>query len=292
MSPDISIDVVIYSYKGKLLWDCVQSVINNTTHRINKIVVIDRHPLDRSKKFSEISEVEYVHIFWDFQASPIAEKNKHIRKSSAEYILVISDDVSLSSGWDDLLLKHYTDDIVLSGSGVLEVSMKDLFSIKKQYHPSAAFNLTQMVDRNFIFASNKVWQEIHMPVYLKYNGEEEVMSLSIISNGREIYSVPFNTYMDSNFRAFETLYSPFSLDHNYNVFVKIIKDPSNIKWKDIVGDPLKVLEFLDFHGIGKESINYLPFLNNDVDYDPNDMVIDDDTVVGGRRFITLPKSIH
>jgi hypothetical protein len=236
--------------------------------------------------------VEYVHLFWDFQDSPIVEKNKYIKKSSADYILLISDDVTVSFGWDELLLNHYTDDIVMSGSGVVEVSMKDLFSIKKQYYPSAAFNLTQIIDRNFIFASSPVWQEIHMPVYLKYNGEEEVVSLSIISNGRDIYSVPFNTYTDSNFRSLERLYTPFSLDHNYNTFVKIIKNPSNAKWRDIIGDPSKVSDFLEFHGLTQESINYLPFWNNDVEYDPNNMIIDDDTIVGGRRFITLLKSIH
>lgn len=123
------IDVIIYSYKGKLVKDVIASVIANASgNRKINIVLMDQHPLIRAKTFSEFPNIYYNHIFWDLQVSPLSYKKDAVEHSNAEYILMLGDNVLLNKNWDDTLLGFSeVGSSIISGNQVVKLSQESLF---------------------------------------------------------------------------------------------------------------------------------------------------------------------
>ena len=126
-----TIDVVIYSYKGKKLKDTVVNLKEMLSGENDiKIYVADQHPLDRSEMFKSLGVSYYTHIFWDSLRSPCAIKNQAIRNSKAEYVLQLGDSVVLTKDWDKKLLDFIKDkEIVISGNHSVKLSIDGLFYI-------------------------------------------------------------------------------------------------------------------------------------------------------------------
>jgi hypothetical protein len=251
------IHAIIFSYQNKNLKIVVDSLLENTKSDIF-ISVFDKHTINREKTFSEDSYkkgLEYTHISWDEIIGPAEYKGKNLSHTKAEYSLLISDDAVVSKFWDEALISFLADtDRVVSGQGSLSLEKKDLFFFKQNRKGSLDFSLTQFVDRNFIFGKTTKIQNLY-PVETKYYGEEEALSLNLFNNNIDIYSAPTGTYADLQSKTLETEYVPFSLEHNYNsVIAKYKEAPEN---------------FLNFHGIPRDSLFLLPYNSNDVEYNPD-----------------------
>jgi hypothetical protein len=285
-----TIDAIVFSYKGKKTLQVIENLLNNTINKIN-ITLIDKHPLDRSKKFLHLENFSYFHDFWDYQTSPISIKSEIVQNSGSEYTLLITDDIAVSYGWDEKLTDKVGDSII-SGTGILEISQPDKFFISKTYKPSKDYSLTNFIDRNFIFCKNSVIKNIPFPVELKYYGEEEMLSLEAFCRGYDIFSAPEGTYQDSRARALETLFAPFSLEHNYNLFVDTIKNKNANGKIDVSSMSRSVEDFIKFHRIDTDLLTKLPFQKNDVTYSPYSMKMDMHENVGGRRFMGNFKTIE
>lgn len=281
-----SINVILYSYRSKNLKAVVDALFNNTDGELS-IHLIDQHPLNRPHLFEEYYNVNYQQITWDYIYGQCFYRGNALKKTKNDYVLMLSDDVIVSKGWDTKLIDFINDrSIFISGSGTPTIFQKDPFSIKAKFIPSSDFSLTQYIDKNFIFASRSLFKSIRYPEFLKYNGEAELLSIEIFTRGLDIYSCPEGIYQDLMVRTIDNLYVPFSKDHNYNTFIdKIRSDTSSVAPN--YARPVK--EFLMYHNIDNNSIYPLPYPTNDVDYDPNNMAFDK---VDGRRFIAGTKAIR
>jgi hypothetical protein len=268
------IDSFMYSYKNKNLPQIVNTLIDNTNSNIG-IGIVEQHPLKRSTSFPK--SVSHNHRFWDKQDTPIEDKLDALNVSKSEYFLFISDDILVSKDWDLELIKAVDDNTIVSGSGYLLLDIKDKFQLGKKYLPHGMFSESGFINRNFIFGKTETLKRIGFPTYLKYFGEEEILSLEAEKAGIRIISAPTGIYDDLESRTIENLYTPFSKYHNYNLAIEQIKDFSP--------------KFLSMYGIDSTEIKKLPFEENDVSYNSNAMNIDLEDY-GGQRFIGNIKIIE
>jgi hypothetical protein len=281
---------MIYSYKGKLLKDIASSIVSNSSgkHQVN-IVVIDQHPINRAKTFLDIEKCFYNHIFWDWQNSPTQYKRDVIEGSTSDYILLLSDNIMLCDSWDDILVESVRDkNIVISGNKKIKLSQKSIFYLDKNTEESSNFELTNFIDRSLVFFSKKLYKGFSYPSYVKYNGEEECLSLDLFTSGIDIYSCPTSTYSKIGESTLEELYVPFSINHNYNEAVELLHTGSNT-FLDTSNRPRSIKDFSEFHGIDFLDVKMLPFQTNDVSYDPMMMNFNS---VDARRFVARTKAIH
>lgn len=284
------IDVIIYSYKGKLVKDVIASVIANASgNRKINIVLMDQHPLIRAKTFSEFPNIYYNHIFWDLQVSPLSYKKDAVEHSNAEYILMLGDNVLLNKNWDDILLGFSeVGSSIISGNQVVKLYQESLFYIEKKLTDTESFSLTNFIDRDFLFFPKQIFKEMMYPTYLKYNGEEEALSLTVFSSGIDIYCAPSEILSKVGSKTIEDLYVPFSVNHNYNEVVDLLKNGCN-SFVSTLSSPRSARDFSDFHKIDFLNLNRLPFQTNDVSYDPANMNFNS---VDARRFVARTKAIH
>lgn len=277
------IEVILYSYRNKNLRSVVDALVENT-HDELLIHVYDQNTIDRSEKFTD---VDYNHIFWDRISSPCQLKGSLIHQAIASHILIMSDDVLLSRDWDVLVKDFISDrDILVSGAGVVGIKKVDSFSIAPVFGNLDSFSLSQYAVRDFMFASTTVWNKFNYPDNVKYNGEQELISLNAFRSEIDIYSAPSSLYKDLCNRTIENLYVPFSRDHGYNEAV----DSLMIDDEEQYFLYLRYnLEFLKFHGLEEGSIKRLPYENNDVAYIPENLAFQD---VDARKFISNTKAIY
>ena len=270
MTTNQKIHILIYSFKHKKLKNNVLSIINNSKLNNFKISIVDQNPTNRESVFSEFPQVDsYVNVSWDSIKSPTVYKNMHIHDSDAEYLLLISGDVELKSGWDQNLIDLLgVQDIAISGQGNLLLQQKDLFFLEQQRTSSLELSLTNFIDNNFIFARRETLMNIEYPKDIKYFGENEIVSCSLYSCGTDIYSLPTDFYTDLKIRHLENYYTTMSLEHNYNLAVDILNGESNGYTRQF---PTKrnISMFLKFHDLKLDTLKKLPFQKNDVEYDPD-----------------------
>lgn len=277
-----NIDAIIYSYKGKY----IDEVINSIYDHVDNIFLIDQHPINRSKSFND--KIIYKHIFWDWQISPCIHKKEFIYKSKSKYILILSDNIIMKNGWSKEFTNFIKDNIVISGSGKHKILKKDLFSIKKDIVFSSNYDLNNIINRDFIFCNKKIFDNVEYPDFIKYNGEEELLSLLMYSNNIKIYSSPsvFSESLGTN--SLEHLYVPFSKNHKYNEALMFLQKGNNKLLKTQISK--EVLEnFYNFHNFNFNELLPLPFIDDDVSYNPNQLNF---LSVNGKKFTEKTRAIH
>lgn len=271
------IDCVIYSYKNKNLLEVVETLLKNTKSKL-KVSVFDQHPIDREESFKKIgdsSKLLYTHIFWDTIDSPCEKKADVLNSSRSEYFLIMSDDVLVKDGWDiEAIEIIQNNNNIISGNGEIKLTQKDKFSFKKDVSYSEDYLVSNVIDRNFIFAKTKTLQSCTYPFNLKYVGEEELYSLRLYKAKNKIYSAPSNFYLDLKLKTLESLYTPFSKEHGNHKFIRELKNAPK--------------DFLEFHGIKSDNLYFLPYATDDVEYNPARLDFQD---LDARKFIEDIKTI-
>lgn len=279
------IDAIVYSYKNKNLKLVVDALLNNTFNDIF-IYIFDQHPIDRSATFKD-DRISYEHIPWDTVQSPCERKGNVINISKADYILQISDDSLVSPSWDNALITFISEERrIISGNKKIKLFQKDKFFLGVEKEESFNFELSNYIDRNFVFASRRIWNSISYPYQLKYNGEEEMMSLDFYRAGKNIYSAPSNIYQDLGLRTLDNLYLPFSKNHGYNSVVDSLMSGSDESNKNFIRTRS---DFFTFHKIENISLHKLPFSTDDVSYNPYGLSFQD---IDARKFISSTKAIY
>jgi len=260
------VDIFIYSYKGKMLDDVISGIFSDKTVQ-SRIFIFDQSPLFKDRLTKRFS-IYYNHIFWDVPTSPSNYVCDFIDATEAEYTMIMSDNIILSSDWFSKLSEFCTsNNAVISGNMETTIKIDGLFYLQKEFKESDRFELNNFIDKDFIFGRSELIKGINYPRYLKYNGINETLSMDLFSRGTEVYSCPTNTYAKSGKNTLETLYTPFSINHNYNYVVELMHHGKN-KFIDINKNINTVGDFEKFHSVHLKSINYLPFQVNDVEYDP------------------------
>jgi hypothetical protein len=278
--------IIIYSYKGKKLLDLIKQIHNTSKDMRYVITLYDQNPVKREKLFNN-KNILYKHIFWDHQTSPIIYKKQSINNPKSKYTVILSDDVILSDSWLIDSIKFCKPKTIISGNYHSKYYHKNIFYLGKIKEYKDYYSDTGIIDRDFIFGFSDDLNKEFFPTYLKYNGEEECLSLLYFINNISVYSAPESTYKKYNINALDLYYVPFSKDHNYNLFVSLIKRFEN-SFVNLIDKKEIIKAFCLKTGIDINYIKFLSYINNDVEYSIHDLNFNK---VDGRRFITPIREI-
>ena len=278
------LNLIIYSYKNSQLRDVVDAAFGATKVFKPHVIVIDQHPLDRQEKFSGIEAFTYEHVFWDKIKSPCIYKRSfafsdNTNVPEAEYTMMLSDDFVLSDGWD-LVVKNFLDSnpgTIVSGFGGGKVEVKDKYYLKRNLVSSESFTHTNYIDSKFIVTKTDTLRQVDYPALeTKYYGESELLSLWAYEKHVKVFSAP-TTIMpkDLGQRPLENLYTPFSIEHNYNSVIDALKQ--------------RMPSFFVDNGIDLDSLKRVPYQVDDVLYDPFNLEM---TEITQERFIASTKAIY
>lgn len=301
MSNDLPnpINVIIYSYKNKNLKNVIVNLIEQSSKKNNIFInVYDQSTLTKWEQFGTFNEhseskwdyteyfskLNYTHIFWDKIKGPCYYKNQHLENSKYLYTMILSDNIYLNKDWDEELLQNLQGTYsVISGKNKVTLTNDGLFYLKKEEATTDKFDKTYFVNRDLIFGHTATLKQIGYPWYMKYHGEEETLSMLYFANNIKIYSCPDTFYKKDGDNTLEYLYTTFSKYHNYNQMIELFKKQKN-KYEDIdkplMGD---IPSFFRLHNINLDSLNYLPFLLDDVQYDPDVSLFID---IDSKKFMT------
>lgn len=291
--------VTIYSYKNKNLKNTVANLFDKSSKKNNIFVrIFDQSPLTKWDQFgfynehaenkweyySNFKNINYTHIFWDKIKSPCHYKNEVLKHSNYSYTMFMSDNILLSQDWDEFLLKNLKGKhSVITGKNKITLVNDGLFYLKKEEETIEEIQPTYFVSRDLLFGHTQTLQQIGYPWYMKYYGEEETLSILYFANNIKMYACPDTFYSKENEDTIKELYTTFSKYHNYNQMIDLFKKQKN-KYEDIdkplMGD---IPSFFRIHKINLDDLNPLPFLLDDVEYDPDASVYTD---VDSKKFMT------
>jgi hypothetical protein len=284
------ITVCIYTYKGKQIKDVLTSLFSNANDvsKIN-VLLIDQNPIDRKKALANEFDINYIHVFWDSLYGPCFHKSVAINNSESEYFMLLGENSILYKDWDINFINFLENkNAVLSDNKKIKIKSKNIFYIEKEYEESNNFELNNFISRDFIFAKTETIKKINYPDYLKYNGEEESLSLQFFTEGIDIYSIPTNMLHCNQDKPITNTYTPFSLNHEYNEIVALFKFGQN-KYINIKNKNRTLLDFSKYHNFDFTSLCYLPFQTNDISYDPDQLNFNQ---IDARKFVARTKAIH
>lgn len=272
-------DIFLYSYKNKFLPKVISNLLETTIDA--KVYVYDQNPIDRSDLCGGINSVVYTHVVWDHQQGISKLIEDFLVQSSSRYIAILSDDLTMSNGWDTEAIQIAdTYDGVVSGNGAVTIYKKDEFSFGKDYVPSNISIKTQWIDRSFIFLDRwRITQEI-LPLHIKYYGFEEYLTMALRNIDKNIYSLPCHLYSDSKKRNVENLYVTYSLEHGYNTMVDLLD-----------GTLPGPKAFLEEHSLQDVKIHKLPYQTDDVKYDAFTKFNTDTLSNQNKKYNTMVKSV-
>lgn len=267
-----TIEAVVYSFKNKNLLKVVDAILQNTDNSVT-VTVYDQHPLFRESLFTD-DRVSYNHIFWDHIYSPGTYRVRSLKKTPAEYVLLLSDDYVVSPGWDTKCIEQLKGNAnsIVSGVGKPSVHTKDLFSIKAEYEDSTSFDIATYVSKEFLFGRTRTMLSVSYPSDVKYFGESELLSYRFFKNNTQVWSCPSDIAVNLNEKTLESKYRTFSLEHKYNT---IFNEITNDFWAALGFDGVPIVP--------------LPYINDDVSYNANQIEFND---LDSRKFISNVKAIY
>lgn len=297
-----NISVLIYSYKSKNVIETLNNMLEKSSKEYNFFIYwYDQNGLDRSKLLIDLTKSNqchgtYISIHWDNIDGSVMYKEKGIRSiDNSEYCLIISPGVSFNKDWDKKLINFIKDkNIIISGNNKIKITKSNLFYIKKENETSDNFLLTRYIDRFFMFGKTNTMRDSRLggysfPIWLKYYGEEELLSLQYFKDSVDIFSCPENIIKSSKYTTLEDFnyYITFSKNHNYNQVLSLFKNGVN----EIVGkiDTKIINDFCNFHSFDFSSLEYLPFYAEDVNYDRDKSKYDK---IDGNRFLKPIRKVN
>lgn len=276
----------IYSYKEPDLVGFIDSLIKNSSGKNELYFYIeDQNNLTRLKRFIGYKNVLYNVIWWDELISPIYHVAKTMFDNVSKgynYGLLLKRHVTMQKDWDLDLIDKLPNDSVFSGTGNYEISIKNNFYLNKKNNQSNNITDVGYIDRSFIFGKFSDLLKIDMPISLKYHGEEEYISMSLLNQNIKILSLPSGYYSYLSNDLDKRGYVPFSLNHNYNDLVAILKKEKPIKLK--YQNPSIFLEKIK---LDMDNLFKLPFDFNDIEYDRSSSLDN----LGGKRYIERLNSV-
>lgn len=269
-----TIGICIYSYQSKKLLDTIKEIQEKSSKKnMLYFYIIDQNNLDRTRNFDEpdtYKSISYNYVKWDSIKSPIEYKQQAMNILNKTYYMQVGDDLNLVQNWDEYAIDFISKNpnSILTGNSTVLLNNKNYFYIQANRTPSNSYNEINYIDRNFLFGRTEDFKKISYPKYLKYNGEEEAISIELLNQGIAIYNFP-DECLSIRPSNMEKEYVPFSLNHNYNKFVDLYKE--------------EVKRHFNLE------IDFLPFEDNDVAYDPSQSQTDK---IGGLRYINKVKELR
>jgi hypothetical protein len=299
----ISINVVMYSYKSKNAIDTLADLMKKTSD--NVFIFIhwhDQNAINRSKLLEDLVNTykncngQYVHINWDNNEGAVNYKDIRLKSTvGGKYHMTITPGTKLFQNWDNEFINYVKDkNVIISGNKQVKFDNSKIFFVNKTFNDASDYTVTNYIDRNLIFGNvvmmkNSKLGDYNFPGWLKYYGEEEVLSLQYFTDNIQIVCAPtklvnideYNTLTDFNH------YVPFSKYHNYNQVIKLFKTGANERIGHYGQE--KIDKFSKTHNFDFSSLHWLQFWGNDVAYTVGETSYDK---LGGRRFIKQIKEVE
>lgn len=275
--------VIVYAYKDKLLRNCIDSILKNSSG-VNDISVnvIDKNNLDRSENFKDIS---YSHEMWDSVKNKFTSRNDIVKSTHGEYLLYVDGSKTFIEDWDIKLIDLLGNNEVLSGTNQVTFLNSDhKFFTTYSKDSVKEKTLTKWIDGSFIFTTFDIFKDFPILDSLRYRGESEVLSLHCFAKSLRIFAIPENYIVSTGRDILDYDYVPFSVNHNYNYVIDLFKGKENIFFKENVD----IRSFENYMLYDFSKLSYHPFPENDIDYDPVTSIDD----IDGTRFFGGIKSIY
>jgi hypothetical protein len=275
--------VILYSYKDKLLRDCVDSILENQSgsNEID-IHVIDKNNMNRSDSFGDTL---YNHEVWDTVKNKFTSRINIINSSDADYVCYIDGTKNFIKDWDNKYISLLEKNQILSGTSEIVFSNTDhKFFCNYEKIPAKEKKLTGWIDPSFIFTTFDIFKSLPSLETLKHNGESEILSLFCFAEGIDIFCIPYQYITYTGKDISEHDYIPFSINHNYNYVIDVFKQKGNIFFEEEVD----IDKFEKFIGYDFSKLSHHPFPENDIEYDPATSLDD----IDGKRFFGGIKSIY
>lgn len=291
-----SINVVMYSYKSKDAIETLKDLMNKRSMEVFIFVHWhDQNGLDRSKLLEDLINSQdacngdYFPIHWDNNDGAVLYRDNRLKATvGGKYHMTITPGTKLEKNWDLNLINAVKDRrVIISGNKKIKLDNSKKFFVNKTFEPISDYTVTNYIDKNFIFGNVVMMKSSSLgnylfPGWLKYYGDEEILSLQYFKDNIEIIAAPETILHTSTYSTLEDFnyYVPFSKYHNYNEALRIFKEGSN----HIVGavDKEVIKNFSNAINFDFSSLSYLPFPHNDVIYSVSTTSYDR---LGGRRFI-------
>ena len=223
------------------------------------------------------------YIFWDHITSPSKYIQTSLSSSKEEYVLILADNVILPERWDSVFinLTNGTSKI-LSGQGKTNILQKDLFFLTEEIEKTNEPTISHWINKDLIFCKKSYFLLFQYPQYLKHFGINEVLSVSAFCHGIDVVSLPSESFTKIADDTVGVLYTPFSIKHNYNDAISLLKTGIN-KYSNLTNLKRTVQEFASLHSLSTDTLKPLPFLEDDVQYDPHNNSFDK---IDSRKFMT------
>lgn len=250
------INIFIHSYKNKTLLDTVNSLINLSSKNFYlKFFIFDQSNVSKGKDYYSYHNVIYQFIKWDnFMGVPYYRNQ--ILNNKCDYYLEVSDQITLTQDWDQVLVNflELNDNTVVSGKGISNLKLNN-FIIKEEEKTFNDFYLNNWINKDFLFLKQNDIKFLSSLNMFKYYGQDIFLLTQFIKNNIKIYSCPSNFYSIKKINNLEDSYSMIDLYYNYNYSIKYLKQNKN---------KLKIFE--NNKNINIDDFSYLPFNNIGVEY--------------------------
>jgi hypothetical protein len=298
-----SINVVMYSYKSKNAIDTLEDLLKKRSKSIFIFIHWhDQNAIDRSKLLENLVNAydncngDYFHINWDNNEGAVQYKDNRLKATmGGKYHMTITPGTELFQNWDTEFIDYVKDkNVIISGNKQVKFDNSKIFYVNKTFSDVLDYTVTNYIDRNLIFGNvvmmkNSKIGDYNFPGWLKYYGEEELLSLQYCTDNIEIVAAPTNRVNISQYSTLSDFnyYVPFSKYHNYNQVIKLFKTGAN----EMIGNygKEKIEKFSQKHNFDFSSLHWLPFWGNDVSYRVSETSYDK---LGGRRFIKQVKEVE
>jgi hypothetical protein len=277
------IGVLFYGYKSKELLTAINNtILNQSGENAITVYVIDQINISRSEK---INNVSYRHIKWDSLDSPYEYLDEILAISKDDYFMYVNGALEFTDNWDKNFIKMSQDNSVVSGNVDIKFN-DDVYKFYPSYNkvPISENKEVSWINKDFLFASTKLFKNFPSLSKIKYLGFEEIVSLYLNLNFIKIFAVKSDAVirLDSGIESHD--YLPFSLKHGYNKVLDIFKKNINVFFNDSnSAESLSLKVGYDF-----KRLSYLPFNPDDPTYSLK-MQLD---LIGESRFHSVLKSIY
>lgn len=242
--------VFIYGYKNKNLFHIYNELKNKSSNKnIILYYIYDQNNENKDFVYKNLDKVFYNHVFWDNHLGISNHRNK-VLNTKFDYFFEVDNVSSIKNNWDDDLI-NYNKAVI----------------VKK--------NKNENLSTVFINKTNSyVLKELDK---LKYNGEYFYFLYLLYKNNIDYIFFENNFILLNKNTIANSDYIPFSLNHNYNEVLKVIKSDDGFK------------NFMLKNNIDLNTFNIIQNQNNDVLYKNTIYNID---IFGSEKFKKINKNLY
>ena len=192
-----NINVFLYFYKNKNIENIINT-LNEKSSKENNIFfdIYDQDNENKFKQYIDKNNMRYNHIFWDKNFGISYYRNKSL-DNQFDYFLEIKNVNFIKNGWDKELIKLCDNNFVCTGKN----------------KPDMNLIFTNKVNSNLLKNMN----------YLKYYGQDIMLLYLLYKKNISIKKIDDNFVYFNNDTILYSDYIPYSLYHNYNETLFLIK---------------------------------------------------------------------